>query len=340
MWNIGSLKIDGRVVLGPMSGYTSRSYRDFMKPFGVAVSVTELISDSGIVHGFRRTLDYVEFGPNYPTGLQLFGSNPEILAKAAETALKINPNIDFFDVNMGCPVPKVIRSGSGSALLEDPAKCGEIIRSIKKSVDVPVTAKIRLGKTIGSVNFREVIKELTDAGVDAVALHVRTREERYSGKPHYDLVDNLQSEMDVPLIISGNIYSLDDAIDTTDITGAAAVMVARGGVGNPFLVTQIDHYFRTGEKLPNPTISQQVEWCISLADALVDEIGEEMAGARLRSFAPRFISGCYGSREYRNRLALETRDRESMIKLLREIEEKMGSERIFSDGRMVYDEDS
>lgn len=332
MWKIGDLDIDGRVVLGPMSGVTSSGYREFMKPFGSAVSVSEMVSDVGIIHSIEKTMMYVDFDRNYPTGLQLFGSDPEIVAKAAAEAIRRNPNIDFFDINMGCPAKKVIRNGSGSAMMKDPVRCGDMVRSVKAAVDVPVTAKIRLGQDGKKINFRQVIDELTSAGADAIALHVRTVEERYSGSPHYDLVEGLQSEMSVPLVISGNIYSLEDAIEAVRITGASAVMVARGGVGNPFLLTQIDHYFRTGEKLPNPNVSQQMDWCISLADVLIREKGEETAIRRMRSFAPRFVAGYHRCRGYRRRLATETVDRESLVRLLTEIREKMGGEVIRTEG--------
>lgn len=331
MWKIGDLKIEGRVVLGPMSGITSSSYREFMKPFGVAVSVTEMTSDNGIVHGLQRSMAYVRFGHNYPTGLQLFGNDPDNLANAAKGAIKYNPNIDFFDINMGCPVSKVVSNGSGSALMEDPKRCGDIVRRIKETVDVPVTAKIRLGRN-DNMNFRQVIDELTDADVDAIAVHARTREELYTGTPHFELVEDLQSDISVPLMISGNIYSLDDAIHAVDITGATAVMVARGAVGNPYIITQIDHYYRTGETLLTPIVSQQVDWCLSLADALIQEKGEELAMNILRGVAPKFIAGCHGCREYRHRLAVETVDLESLTRLLHEIESEIGAEHIRTEG--------
>ena len=213
MWKIGDISIDGRVVLGPMSGFTFASYRDFMKPFGVAASVTELTSAMGIIHDCDRTASmYVRFGPNHPTGLQLFGSDPERMADAAEMALGMNPSIDFFDVNMGCPVPKVLRSGSGSALMSDPRRCGEIVKAIRRRTGRPVTIKTRLGRSMDLLNFRDVLDETVAAGADCVMIHARTAKERYSGTPHYDLVESLQSELPVPLVVSGNIYSLDDAI--------------------------------------------------------------------------------------------------------------------------------
>jgi tRNA-dihydrouridine synthase len=211
-WKIGDISVDGPVVSGPMSGYTSRSYRDFMKPFGVAVSMTEMTSAVGILNSDAKTGDYVMFDRNYPTGLQLFGHSADDIAKAAAKALKWNPNIDFFDINMGCPVPKVLRSGSGSALMSDPGRCGEIVRAVKTATGMPVTIKTRLGKSLESINFREILDATISAGADAVAIHARTVKERYTGQPHYDMVEGLQKELAVPLIISGNIYSLGDAI--------------------------------------------------------------------------------------------------------------------------------
>lgn len=327
-WNIGGIRMEGPVALGPMSGFTSNGYREFMKPFGVSLSYTEMVSDNGIIHDHKKTVMYVDFGKDYPTGLQLFGSDPGNLSKAAEMALERNPNIDFIDVNMGCPVYKIIKNGAGSALMRTPDKCGEIIRALKETIDVPVTAKIRLGWDLEHINFTDVIDELQSAGIDAISLHVRTMEERYSGEPHYNLVEGLQDRMGVPLIISGNIFSLDDAIKALDTTHAKGVMVARGGIGNPFLVTQIDTYARTGDRLDNPTIHQQMEWCLHLADILVKEKGEEVAVRRLRSIAPKFVAGCKRCREYRKKLATQLTDMDALRTMTEEIDAKMGSSRI------------
>lgn len=337
MWKIGDLRVDGAAVLGPMSGFTSSGYRDFMKPFGVSLSYTVMTSDLGIIYNHSKTEEYVDFKDNHPTGVQLYGSDPETISKAATIAMKLNPDIDFFDINMGCPVPKITKNGSGSSLMKDPIKCGEIIRAMKHKVDVPVTAKIRLGWSSGQINFREVIDELTAADVDAICVHPRTKAEGYSGIPHYDLIENLQEEMSVPLIVSGNIYLLDDAISAMERTGAAAVMVARGGVGNPFLVTQIDRYFRDGTVLSNPTVSQQVDWCLELADFMIKEKGEEEAMRKFRIYAPKFISGCHRCRGYRYDLAVESKDLESLRALLYEIKDKMGDQRINTCGRIVQD---
>ena len=146
MWRIGDLSIPGPVVLGPMSGYTFDSYRRFMEPFGADVLVTEMTSCMGIVYGQERTEGYLDFEPVGITGVQLFGCKPDAMARAAVMALEANPGIRFFDVNMGCPVPKVVRNGSGSALMRDTKKCGEMVKAMKNTVDVPINVKMRLGQ--------------------------------------------------------------------------------------------------------------------------------------------------------------------------------------------------
>lgn len=320
MWKIGNLEIDGKVVLAPMAGITSVGYRNFMIPFGVSLSVTEMVSDMGLIYGNDETKEYLDFQKsNVPTGVQLFGYNPLNLAKAAQIAQKMNDNIDFFDINMGCPVPKVTKTGAGSSLMKNPILCGDIIREIKKVTNIPITAKIRLGWDDKSVNFLEVIKELEKAGVDAISIHARTRSELYSGLPHYDLLKDLRKQMHVPLIISGNIFSLDDAIDALESTGAEAVMVARGGMGNPFLIKQIDHYYRTGEKLSSPTLKQQKQWCLELGQILTKTMGELRAMKIYRGIAPKFFNGFPGAKAIKVRLATELTDQDSLKMILNSI---------------------
>ena len=323
MWKIGNIVIDGVVVLGPMAGITSSGYRDFMKPFGVAVSVSEMVSDMGLIYDNENTNKYVVYPESHPVGVQLFGHDPENILKAAKLALKLNPNIDFFDLNMGCPVPKVVNSGAGSALMKDPQLCGEIVRRLKQEINLPVTAKIRLGWDEQSINFLEVIQELEDAGVDMIAIHARTKKQMYLGQPNFDLLKDLRSKMSVPLVVSGNIYTLDDAIRVKELTGAEGVMVARGGVGNPWLIKQIDTYFKTGERLADVSILEKVQQCLSLADYYIAEKGEATAMRIYRGIASKFFSGFKNAKYYKNRLSIELVDRESLVKILDAIKEEI-----------------
>ena len=321
MWKLGNIEINGRVVLAPMAGITSAGYRKYLNSFGVDICVTEMVSDMGLIYQNKETESYVSFDKdNVITGVQLFGSNPENLKKATEIALKLNPNIDFIDVNMGCPVPKVTKTGAGSSLMLKPKLAGDIIRAIKEATDKPVTAKIRLG--YNEVNFKDVIKELESAGVAAIGIHARTRKELYAGEPHYDLIKDLRKEMCVPLMVSGNIYTLDDAIKALEITGAEAVMVARGGVGNPFLITQIKTYFETGERLSNPSFLEQCNYCLELAKAMVEEKGELTAMRIYRSIAPKFFSGFANSRTLRTVLATSLTTYQSLVNILEEFKQE------------------
>ena len=321
MWKLGSFEIKGKIVLAPMAGITSEGYRKYLNSFGVDLCVTEMVSDMGLIHENKETESYVKFQKdNVLTGLQLFGSNPDNLVKALGKALVINPDIDFIDINMGCPVPKVTKTGAGSAIMLNPKLAGQIVRALKSATDKPITAKIRLG--YNEVNFKDVIKELENAGVDAIGIHARTRKELYSGEPHFDLLKDLRKEMTVPLMISGNIYTLDDAINALNITGADAVMVARGGVGNPFLITQIKTYFETGERLPNPSFFEQCEYCLELAKSMVEEKGELSAMRIYRGIAPKFFAGFPNSRTLRTVLATSLTDYQSLVNIIEEFKQE------------------
>ena len=321
MWKLGKFVIEGKVVLAPMAGVTSEGYRKYLNTFGVDICVSEMVSDMGLIYQNKETESYVKYQKDgVLTGVQLFGAKPENLANAARRAIEINPEIDFFDVNMGCPVPKVTKTGAGSALMLNPKLCGEIIKAIKSVTDKPVTAKIRLG--YNEVNFLDVIKALEEAGVDAIGIHARTRKELYMGEPHFDLLKDLRSKMKVPLMVSGNIYTLDDAINALEITGADAVMVARGGMGNPFLIKQIKTYFETGERLPNPSFLEQCEYCLELAKSMCEEKGELTAMRIYRGIAPKFFSGFANSRVLRTVLATSLTDYQSLVNILDEFKKE------------------
>lgn len=327
MWKLGNLQIDSKVVLAPMAGITFDSYRRFMAKFGYGLAVTEMVSDMGLIYGNEETKNYISFNKGKePIGVQLFGHNPETFKKAATIALSLNNNIDFFDINMGCPVPKVVNTGAGSKLMDNPKVCGDIVRAIKEVTNLPVTAKIRLGWDNKSINFLDVIKELENAGIDMIAIHARTKKELYSGEPHYDLLKDLRSKMKVPLVVSGNIFSLDDAIRAMDITGAEAVMVARGGVGNPYLLKQINQFYIDGDRLSKPSLKEQLSWCYELGKMIVEEKGEYTGMRVYRSIASKFLNGFPNNKSYKVRLTTELVDLDSLKRILKEYADEEGVE--------------
>ncbi|MCQ2087279.1 MAG: tRNA-dihydrouridine synthase [Bacilli bacterium] len=317
MWKIANYEIKGKILLAPMAGFTSEGYRKYLNSFGVDVCVTEMVSDMGLIYGNQETKSYVTYQKDSAiTGVQLFGHDPDCLAKAALKALEINPDIEYFDINMGCPVPKVVKTGAGSALLENPEIIGEIIKKVKEATHLPVTAKIRLG--YNDINVFETIRVLEDSGVDAIGIHARTRKEYYYGVPNFEILRDLRSKTSVPLIISGNIYTVEDAINALNITGADAVMIARGGIGNPFLITQIKHYFETGERLPNPSFEEQEKYCLELCKSMIEEKGEKRALAIYRSIAPKFFLGYPNAKQLRTKLATSLFTYQNLVDIINE----------------------
>ena len=322
MFKIGNVEINGKVVLAPMAGVTCLAYRNFMKPFGVALTVTEMVSDCGLIYDNKKTIDYIkttEF--ERPVAIQLFGSSAETICKAMDVVLKINPNIDIFDINLGCPAPKVTKTGAGSALLRDPEKLEKMFKIICKHSPIPVSAKIRLGWNEENINFKENIKALENAGIAAIGLHARTTRAGYAGKPRWDLVKNLRDEMSVPLIVSGDIYDVSDAIKALETTHADAIMVARGGVGNPKLIKRINSYLEDNVLLDKQTLGESKEYLLELADMMIEEKGEYSAMMVLRGIAPKFFLGLPGTKKIRSKLASALTTKQSLLRIMDELKE-------------------
>ena len=320
MCMIGDLEIKSHVGLGPMAGITSQAYRLFLKPFGVGLSFTEMVSDCGLFYGNQNTFSYLpNKNSDRPVGIQLFGSKIENTQKAIEIIQKAGISYDFLDLNFGCPVPKVTKTGAGSAWLKKPQKLKEYVSQIVAFSSKPVTAKIRLGWNAKNINYLEVIENLEQAGVVAITIHARTSEQMYSGKADWQILRGLKQKMKIPLIISGDIFSLEDAIEAQSITGADAVMVARGAVGNPFLIRQIDEYFSSGKLLKNTSLADQKEYLLRYSDLLIEEKGEKQAMMILRGIAPRFFSGFAGMKPIKSELTTNLKTRADLEAILKQI---------------------
>ena len=317
---IGDVELNGNVILGPMAGVTSLAYREFMKPFGVALSYSEMISDCGIAYGNQRTFEYLKTSKiDSPVGLQLFGSDIKNTAKAIEIVQNV-AKYDILDINLGCPVHKVVKTGAGSALARDIARLREYMDGVVKASQKPVTAKIRLGWDQSSINVFEVAKTLEEVGVKAIAVHCRTTAQGYAGQADYSKIKGLKETLSIPLIVSGDIFTLDDAIRSVNETHADGVMVARGGIGNPYLITQIDHYFKTGEKLPDQGTDKSIEYARKFAHSLVELKGEAHAIPELRGILPHFFSGFPGYKKIRLALATNMKTLQDMETIFKGIE--------------------
>lgn len=322
MFKIGNVEIKGKVMLAPMAGVTSYAYRVFMAPFGVNLTVTEMISDCGIIYGNEETLRYLpQKGDPRPIALQLFGGETENLVKAIGVIEKMTDvEYDILDLNLGCPVPKVTRNNGGSAWLKDPQKLYEMLVSVVKASSKPVSVKIRLGWDEDSINYLETIPLIEKAGVQMIGFHFRTTKQLYGGKARYELGVNLREKMNVPLTISGDIFTLEDAIRAMEITKADAVMVARGSMGNPHLIKQIAHYYEKGEKLGAVRLKDQIEYLKTFAKLLVEEKGEKTAISNLRGIASHFLSGFPHTKQFRIRISQTMEKLEDLFVILDEIE--------------------
>lgn len=292
-----------KVLLAPMAGITFKSYRQFFVPFGVGLFYTEMVSDKGLIYGNDETFRYLphkdEITPR-PLGIQLFGSSAETLVQAIRIIEARTDNYDFIDINLGCSVPKVTKSGSGAALLKDLVKLKEIMQAVVAASKRPVSAKIRLGWQHNQVH--EIIQVLVESGVQLIAIHPRYAAQLFRDKPHWDLVKDIQSGCPVPIVISGDIFTLDDAINALSITQARGVMVARGAIGNPLLVSQINAHFNN-ESIPASDLCLQKDYALTLTDLVIQEFGESKGVKILRGLLPKFFNDFPNAKTCRNELS-------------------------------------
>ena len=263
MIQIGNLKINGNLVLAPMAGLTDSPYRCIAKKHGAVLTVTELISAEGIIRGNRKTADLLRFtDAERPIGIQLFGSNPSSMAEAAKRAEELSP--DFIDINIGCSVRRVLRGGSGAALLSEPALLGEIASGIVKSVRLPVSAKMRIGIDENKKNFAEIINILQDSGVSFISVHGRTRAQCFRGEADWEAIKEIKSMCRIPVIGNGDIKSHEEAILRLQSSGCDAVMIGRAAIGNPWIFG-----------VQKPGSSEVVRQIIEHLDIMLDFYGEK-----------------------------------------------------------------
>ncbi len=243
---IRDLEIKNGIFLAPMAGVTDRAFRRVCAECGAECVTTEMISAKGVCYGDRKTDQLASLERDIrPAGIQIFGSDPDFLARAAYKLMKYSP--DFFDINMGCPVRKVVACGDGSALMKTPAECEKLVRAVRKSVPVPVTVKIRAGFDSGHINADEVAAYCESGGADAVAIHGRTREMMYSGRADREVMAAVKRRVRIPVIANGDIACAADAVSVLEQTGCDGIMIGRGALGRPYVFAEIKAAF---EKTP------------------------------------------------------------------------------------------
>lgn len=298
---IGNVDIGGNVVLGPMAGVTDLPFRVLCKEAGADLIYTEMVSAKGIMYNNKNTESLLQVEDmERPVALQLFGADPEIMSQQAKRIE--GRNIDIIDINMGCPVPKVVNNGEGSALMKNPKLIGEIVSAMTHILEKPVTVKIRKGFGEQDCNAPEIAKIVEDAGGAAVAVHGRTREQYYSGKADWDVIRRVKEAVSIPVIGNGDIFTPQDAKRMLEETGCDGVMLARGVRGNPWLFTQTKAYLKDGTLLPKPPISQVIETILRHGEMQVAYKGEYLGMREMRKHVAWYTTGYPQSAKLRNQI--------------------------------------
>ncbi len=299
--NIGKVKLEGNLFLGPMAGVTDLPFRLLCKEKGADLVYTEMVSAKGIQYNNKNTENLLlVHEEERPVALQLFGADPKVLS---ETAKRIeHRNFDILDINMGCPVPKVVNHGEGSALMKDPKLIGEIVRSITMGYSKPVTVKIRKGFDDSCINAVEVAKIAEENGAAAVAVHARTREQFYSGKADWDIIRLVKEALTVPVIGSGDVFTPEDAKHMQELTGCDAIMLARGTRGNPWIFEQIKSYLKDGILIPKPSYAEVKEMILRHAKLSIDYKGEFIGIREMRKHVAWYTTGFPGAAKLRNKV--------------------------------------
>ena len=298
---IGNTILENNVILAPMAGVTDLPCRLLCREQGAGCVVTEMVSAKAILYNNRNTKELMQIHPQErPAAIQLFGSDPDIMAQIA-ARIEDGP-YDFIDVNMGCPVPKVVNNGEGSALMKNPKQAEKVLSAMVKAVKKPVTVKFRKGFNDTSVNAVEFAKMAEGSGVAAVAVHGRTREQYYSGKADWDIIRQVKEAVKIPVIGNGDIFTPQDAGRMMEETGCDGIMVARGAKGNPWIFRRINHYLDTGEILPGPSIEEIQAMILRHGHMLAAYKGEQTAMREMRGHVAWYTKGMPHSAALRNEI--------------------------------------
>lgn len=297
MLKIGNIELDNPFFAAPLAGVTDAPYRRLCRRFGAALVYSEMVSAKGLYYNDKKTeqLLYV-YEDEKPTAYQIFGSDPEIMAYAARE-LEERENV-ILDVNMGCPVPKIVKNGEGSALMKNPDLVYRIISAMTKATDKPVTAKIRAGFDSSSVNAVEVAKAIEAGGAAAVAVHGRTREQYYSGSADWGVIAAVKKSVDIPVIGNGDVTDGKSALAMMEETGCDFVMIGRAALGNPWIFSQLKAAWKGGEYIP-PTLEEKKQVMLEQLDMMTELKGEYGAVREMRKFVGWYLKGAPGSAAFR-----------------------------------------
>lgn len=299
--NIGNIKIKNLASLAPMAGVTDRAFREICSIFSPAYFTSEMVSVKGIIYNSKKTFSLIEHGNcEKPFALQLFGSEPDDFYKAVNLISEYLPHIDIIDINMGCPATKIVKENSGSALMKTPKICGEIIKSVKKACNLPVTVKIRSGWD--SINAPEVAKYCCEAGVDAITVHGRTKKQGYSGNVSLEVIKDVKKVSNVVVIGNGDITCAKDARKMIEYTNCDAVAIGRGAFGNPWIFREVNNCFSGENEFYKPTLKEKSEIMKLHVQKICEYKGEEVALKESRKHLAAYIREFEGAAEFRKKV--------------------------------------
>lgn len=299
---IGNLEIDGYAALAPMAGVADRAFRELCISYGAAYAVSEMISSKGVSMGDKKSKALMQLSPaERPAGVQIFGSDPEIMASSVETVLAVQPQ--FIDINMGCPAPKIAGNGGGASLMRDPVRAEKIVAAVKRvSGTIPVTVKIRTGWDDAHINAVEMAKRAEGAGASVITVHGRTRQQMYAPPVNHSTIAEVKKAVSIPVVGNGDIIDGTSAAQMLEDTNCDFLMIGRGALGRPWIFQQINAYLSDGRILPEPPVSERMRIMCRHIQLICRYKGTRIGIREARKHAAWYTKGIRGAAEYRRQL--------------------------------------